>query len=327
MAFNPDEYVNSPVSPEEDEEKKKQEASAPKESSGKFDPDAYLSSTPTPETAPEQRDLSAGDWAAGTYGAATGFAKEHPFITGFAKEHPIVTGYAASYIPGLNKLPVIRDIKAGREAVGNIAQRASNFAQNMAGGSPSPVNPTVGTPASPIGAQSTPSASTVPVSGAVAPESVPIQQVPPQAAGMRPAQAMPFSQAARTAAPEASSIMSRVAPYLQTAGKIAAPIARVAGPAGLAMGAYDAGQMARETGLGSRLAGGEAQRAPQAFTGMLNRNVSGYTPNAQEARNILSSGDERTINMYGGRLKLQGLANPGTNAFNSGFAQQLNRLG
>ena len=229
-------------------------------------------------------------------------------------EHPVATGYAASYIPGVNKLPVIRDIKAGREAVGNIAQRASNFAQNMAAGSPSPVNPATapGSPSNPIGAQSTPSARTVPVTGAVAPESVPIQQVPPQAANMRPAQAMPFSQAARTAAPEASSIMSRVAPYLQTAGKIAAPIARVAGPAGLAMGAYDAGQMARETGLGSRLAGGEAQRAPQAFTGMLNRNVSGYTPNAQEARNILSSGDERTINMYGGRLKLQGLANPGT---------------
>ena len=209
----------------------------------------------------------------------------------------------------------------GAYKLGQVANAAINkFGQG-------PVAPTIGTPANPIGAQSTPTARNVPVTGAVAPEPVPVQQVSPQAANMRPAQAMPFSQAARTAAPEASSIMSRVAPYLQTAGKIAAPIARVAGPAGLAMGAYNAGQMARETGLGGRLAGGEAQRAPQAFTGMLNRNVSGYTPNAQEARNILSSGDERTINMYGGRLKLQGLASPGPNAFNSGFAQQLNRLG
>lgn len=246
-------------------------------------------------------------------------------------EHPVATGYAASYIPGLNKLPVIRDIKAGREAVGNIAQRASNFAQNMAGGSPSPVNTPVGTPASPIGAQSTPSARTVPVSGAVAPESVPVQRVAPQAAGMAAPKAQMAAQAARTAAPAEASMMAR-------AGQLASQYApamraglgmagRVAGPAGLAMGAYNAGQMARETGLGSRLAGGEAQRAPQAFTGMLNRNVSGYTPTAQEARNILASKDERTINMYGGRLKLQGLASSGPNAFNSGFAQQLNRLG
>jgi hypothetical protein len=54
---------------------------------------------------------------------------------------------------------------------------------------------------------------------------------------------------------------------------------------------------------------------------------TGYTPTPQEARNLLDSGDERTINMYGGRLKLQGLASPGPNAFNSGFAQELNRLG
>jgi hypothetical protein len=93
------------------------------------------------------------------------------------------------------------------------------------------------------------------------------------------------------------------------------------------MGAYDAGQLARETDLGGRLAAGQGQRAQQASNNMLNRNVSGYTPSAQEARNLLDSGDERTINMYGGRLKLQGLASPGPNAFNSGFAQELNRLG
>jgi hypothetical protein len=55
--------------------------------------------------------------------------------------------------------------------------------------------------------------------------------------------------------------------------------------------------------------------------------ATGYTPNPQEAQNILASGDERMINMYGGRLKLKGLASPGPNAFNSGFAQQLNTMG
>lgn len=54
---------------------------------------------------------------------------------------------------------------------------------------------------------------------------------------------------------------------------------------------------------------------------------TGYTPTPQEAQNILASGDERMINLYGGRLRLQGLASPGPNAINSGYAQQLNRLG
>jgi hypothetical protein len=108
---------------------------------------------------------------------------------------------------------------------------------------------------------------------------------------------------------------------------LARGVGRVAGPAGMALNVYDAAQTARETDLGGRLVTGEGQRAQQASTNMLNRNVSGYTPNPQEAQNILASGDERMINMYGGRLKLKGLASPGPNAFNSGFAQQLNTMG
>ena len=114
-------------------------------------------------------------------------------------------------------------------------------------------------------------------------------------------------------------------------GRIAGPIARalgkVAGPAGLAMNAYDAAQFAREADLGGRLARGEAKLAPQAYKGLLNQNVSGYTPTPQEARNILDSGDERTINIYGGRLRLTGLASSGPNAVNSGYAQQLKTMG
>jgi hypothetical protein len=114
-------------------------------------------------------------------------------------------------------------------------------------------------------------------------------------------------------------------------GRVVGPIARtlgkVAGPAGLAMNAYDAAEFAREADLGGRLARGEGKLAPQAYKGLLNQNVSGYTPTAQEARNILDSGDERTINIYGGRLKLTGLASSGPNAVNSGYAQQLKTLG
>lgn len=68
---------------------------------------------------------------------------------------------------------------------------------------------------------------------------------------------------------------------------------------------------------------GGYQRVRNAVTNM----ATGYTPTPQEARNILDSNDERMINTYGGRLKLQGLASTGPNAINSGFSQELNRLG
>ena len=114
-------------------------------------------------------------------------------------------------------------------------------------------------------------------------------------------------------------------------GRVLGPIARtlgkVAGPAGLAMNVYDAAEFAREADLGGRLARGEAKLAPKAYTGLLNQNVSGYTPTAQEARNILDSNDDRTINIYGGRLRLEGLASPGPNAIKSGYVQQLKTLG
>jgi hypothetical protein len=116
---------------------------------------------------------------------------------------------------------------------------------------------------------------------------------------------------------------------LDKIGKVAGPLARgagrVLGPAGMAMNVYDAANFAQEADLGGRLARGEGKLAQQTFNNMVNKNTSGYQPSAQEARNLLDSGDERTINIYGGRKKLQQIANP--NAINSGFAQQLNALG
>jgi hypothetical protein len=115
-----------------------------------------------------------------------------------------------------------------------------------------------------------------------------------------------------------SKIGAGLAPIVRGAG-------RVLGPAGMAMNVYDAAQFAREADLGGRLARGEGRLAQQAFNNMVNQNTSGYQPSAQEANNLLASGDERTINIYGGRRKLQAIANP--NALNSGFAQQLNSMG
>jgi hypothetical protein len=86
-------------------------------------------------------------------------------------------------------------------------------------------------------------------------------------------------------------------------------LGRVAGPAGMAYNVYEAGKFAHDADLGGRLARGEAQFAPNAARNvMLNKNVSGYTPSREEAANLLASGDERTINIYGGRQRLQQLA-------------------
>jgi hypothetical protein len=53
--------------------------------------------------------------------------------------------------------------------------------------------------------------------------------------------------------------------------------------------------------------------------------VSGYIVSPQEAKNLLASGDERTINIYGGRQRLEGIISA-PNAVNSGFTNQLNTL-
>jgi len=93
-------------------------------------------------------------------GIPTG-AKESSFISDaatlaaikggqFAVENPMATAalgaYGASYIPGVNKLPIISGIRDTRIAVGDIAQRAMNRANPPAPG-PAPI----GSPTNPIG--------------------------------------------------------------------------------------------------------------------------------------------------------------------------------
>jgi hypothetical protein len=141
-------------------------------------------------------------------------------------------------------------------------------------------------------------------------------------------EAQAATQAARTAAPAAAqsgNIMSRVAPYLQAAGKVAAPVARVAGPAGAAITAYETYPYLQQAEVGARTASGEVGKMVRGANRMALNMPTPAPLSPQEARNLLASGDERTINIYGGRAKLQAIANP--NALNSGYAQELNRLG
>jgi hypothetical protein len=92
-----------------------------------------------------------------------------------------------------------------------------------------------------------------------------------------------------------SKVMQMAAPALNTA-------ARVAGPAGLAYNAYEAGQMARETQLGERLAAGQGAAAQQSFRNMNVPYGSGFnqTITPDQARAVLASQSARDIQAFGG---------------------------
>ena len=103
----------------------------------------------------------------------------------------------------------------------------------------------------------------------------------------------------------AESYMGKVpgmgAQAMRVAGPILRGAARVAGPAGLAMNAYEAQQFANQAELGPRLAQGQGRNAQQAFRNM----NQAYGPVApDQAQAVLESGSARDIAAFGGRDKL-----------------------
>lgn len=119
-------------------------------------------------------------------------------------------------------------------------------------------------------------------------------------------------RAAQAANPEfaakAAQYLEAVPGYGQQAMKIVSPIARgaarVAGPAGMAYNLYEAGQMARETELGQRLAQGQGQLAEQAFRQGPVQTYQGPQLSPYEAQNVLRSGSKRDIDYFGGADRL-----------------------
>lgn len=118
--------------------------------------------------------------------------------------------------------------------------------------------------------------------------------------------------ARRAAAAEAENLANRsmiqkiaMSKVMQTTAKVAAPVlntaARIAGPAGLAYNVYEAGEMARDTQLGQRLAQGQGQRAEQALRQGLGMTYQGPRLSTVEAQNVLQSGSPRDIEFFGGR--------------------------
>jgi hypothetical protein len=79
----------------------------------------------------------------------------------------------------------------------------------------------------------------------------------------------------------------------------------------------------RSQGTANPITQGQAG-AQNARNAVANMNT-GYSLSPVEARNLLISGDQRTIQLYGGVKKLQALSNP--NAINSGYSQELSSLG
>jgi hypothetical protein len=211
-------------------------------------------------------------------------------------EHPIATGYAASYVPGVNRLPIIRDIKNTREAVGNIAKRGANIASNFMGGG----TPPAGGPVSPGGVQMT----------GVGSPNAPIGGGPGMAQAAGAAENVGAQAAGRT------GMMQDLTKLYQKYGP--ALIDQV-GQIGKAIGNSQIGQMAgavAESPVG-RLAGGALR-------------VAGSAPVMGAQLGLYSSGlnqgeDEqmRQIHQQQDALRLkQNKTAP--NAINSGFSQQLN---
>jgi hypothetical protein len=101
-----------------------------------------------------------------------------------------------------------------------------------------------------------------------------------------------------------SSIPGPMAKLGQAVMPLVRGAARVAGPAGMAYNLYEAYPHLQQANIGNRVGSGEvnqlsqtAQRAP----------LNAATPaplSSQEAANLLSSGDQRTIDIYGGSAKL-----------------------
>lgn len=96
---------------------------------------------------------------------------------------------------------------------------------------------------------------------------------------------------------------------MRVLGPIARGAGRVLGPVGAAMNLYDAGQMARDTQLGQRLASGEGQMAQHAFRNMNPGYGAGFnsTLTPDQAEVILKNGSPRDIQAFGGQAAIQAL--------------------
>jgi hypothetical protein len=327
MAFDPDEFLK--------EKKEKPAAAAPAAASSKFDPDEFLASSDTgagsePSMVAETAAAVETPITSGGLGAAA------PAVTGAAFAAPV--GITAADI-GRAAQPIVQAAKETYRGPMGVVRGVAD-ATLIGHGLPPFAGAygaaeTMAKRAQAVGSAAgeiSKTLSQTPVitgpTGAQYPSGVPdyrtMQKAVPDAAGRLseiyskggPNAVRAFLQTAEAApylnnpafAQAAESYMSKVPGALAQAGKVAGTVARgagrVLGPAGMAMNLYDAGQTARETQLGQRLAAGQGQRAEQAFRGGMGMNYQGPQLDAQQAQNVLQSGSPRDIQYFGGRDRL-----------------------
>jgi hypothetical protein len=162
--------------------------------------------------------------------------------------------------------------------------------------------------------QATQQAGTAAMRSRVPPPAMPTFQNTPPTPAQISSNPMLSEMAARQAAIETESMANRsmmqkiaASKVVQMATPVLNTVGRVAGPAGMAMNLYQAGQMVHDAQLGERLAQGQGQDAERSFRQMNVQYGDAFrnTVTAQQARDILASGSTRDIAAFGGAAFLR----------------------
>lgn len=297
MAFDPDEFLS---------DKKK-----PAAASGGFDPDAFLAGDSAPQTIPEPSMVAETPMPVDT-GPEMGAVPQIP-VSGYG---PGVSSQLAGTPMGQMGQNVGRVMQPYTTAAGKVLnQYAANPLTKLAPDLAAAVHgiPPPYATSQAIGAtQGAYNVGRQIMQGAKIPGGPPgtvSTAVPPVSPTQVAGNPMLAEMASRQAAAEAETLANRTIiqrlamnKVLQTMAPALNTAARVAGPAATAYNLYEAGQMARQTELGPRLAAGQGQRAEQAFRQMNVPYGGGFTQSItqQQAQDILSVGNPRDIQAFGG---------------------------
>jgi hypothetical protein len=281
MAFDPAEFLAESTEPKKEAAPAAAPAEQPRATESKFNPAEFLAQTETPtSTIPEPQGSVAPQFAVpGPTGINPGAIKEaiSPFME---VGKGVIQGYKNNPVGGLadavlmhGGMPPVFGGAKGFETARDLYHAAKETAANVSKGASQGELVPGQTP------------------GVMYPETVPgfraMQRASPELAnkltdifhngggnnGVKEFLASPEGQAALKANPGAAAAaeeyLAKVPGAFTQIGRVLGPVARgigkVAGPAGLALNAYDAAQYAQDAELGKRLAQGQGQQAQHAY--------------------------------------------------------------
>jgi len=331
MAFDPDAFLA-----------KKDEREAEPEKAEGFNVDAFLAKDSAKETeAPVEATLdratapvapSEGALLGAVAPAVTGAAMATP--TGAAQAGRVIGSAVAPYVKEVAKGYVTKPVTAIADAVlmgtgippvvgpaQGMMDRTSAITQGMVEASKQ----------ASMGAPTMSPVKGVPTTTTVAPYFDMLKSAPPEVATkiseiwntgggnnavkswLNSAEGQALQRSNPQFASTAAKYVEATPSALAQAGRMVRPLAvgaaRVAGPVGMAANLYEAAPYLEQAG--PELSSGRAQnRIAEAQRMMLDRPTPApITP--KEASNLLASGDERTINIYGGRARLDQIVKSG----------------